>query len=175
MKIEDRVAMHRRMAESYRNAYLHQGVQDGEKYEAWKFAADGVYASPYFTGDQVFPLSAFPVDPAKSATMEAKAYSLKFSDWKPVEFKCWPADNGFVMKTRWEGHTKEDGTKMGFYSIGFVETNDQGEITRWETHVDDYEYGPFLEVALGVRGPFHGTTAYIDALHRALEEAGVSV
>ena len=84
MKIEDRVAMHRRMAESYRNAYLHQGVQDGEKYEAWKFAADGVYASPYFTGDQVFPLSAFPVDPAKSATMEAKAYSLKFSDWKPA-------------------------------------------------------------------------------------------
>ena len=64
---------------------------------------------------------------------------------------------------------------MGFYSIGFVETNDQGEITRWETHVDDYEYGPFLEVALGVRGPFHGTTAYIDALHRALEQAGVSV
>lgn len=167
------------MAESYSTAYLRQGVQDGEEYtdengqEAWKFADDAVYASPYFTGDEGFPMSEYSVDTAKAATMEAKAYSLTFPDWKPADFKYWPADNGFVMKTRWEGHM-QDGTGMGFYSYSFVETNDKGEVTRWETHVND-EYSPFLEVAIGVSGPFHGTTAYVDALHRCLDKAGVSV
>lgn len=160
------------MAEGYRNAYLRQGVQDGQKYEAWTFAADGVYASPYFTGDQVFPFSEFPSDTAKAASIEAKAYSLTFPDWKPAEFKHWPSDNGFVMKTRWEGHTN-DGTKMGFYSYSFVETNDNGEVARWETHVND-EYSSFLEVAIGISGPFHGTSAYVEALERCLASAGMS-
>lgn len=173
MNLEERIAHHRQMAEAYRNAYLRQGVQEGETYEAWKFAEDGVYASPYFTGDQVFPFSDFPADTAKAATMEAKAYSLTFPDWKPTDFKYWPADVGFVMKTRWEGHT-EAGTKMGFYSYSFVDTNDKGEVSRWETHVND-EYSPFLEVAIGVSGPFHGTSEYVDALHQCLEKAGVSV
>jgi hypothetical protein len=173
MKIEERVALHRRMAEAYRDAYLRQGVQEGESYEAWKFADDAEYSSPYFTGDKVLLLREVATDTARSATMEATAYALKFPDWKPAGFKCWPADNGFVMKTRWEGHMR-DGTKMGFYSYGFVETNDQGEITRWETHVND-EYGPFLEVAIGVRGPFESGDEYMEALTRCLEEAGVSV
>jgi hypothetical protein len=173
MKTEDRIAHHRRMAESYRNAYLRKGVQEGEEYEAWKFADDAVYASPYFTGDEVFPMREFSMTAAKSATNEAAAYSLTFPDWGPADFKCWPADNGFVMKTRWEGHTK-DGTRMGFYSYGFIETNDQGEITRWETHVND-EFSPFLEVAIGVRGPFRGKDEYNEAVSRILEKAGVSV
>ena len=53
------------MAEAYRDAYLRQGVQDGEKFvDVWKFADDGVYASPYFTGDQVFQFSEFPEESA---------------------------------------------------------------------------------------------------------------
>ncbi len=174
MNLEQRVALHRQMAESYRNSYLSQGVQDGKKYEAWKFSAEAVYASPYFTGDQENKIADVSVSVATYATMEAKAYSLTFPDWKPANFKYWPADNGFVMKTRWEGHTK-DGKKMGFYSYGFVETNDQGEVTRWETHVNE-EYGNFLEVAIGVRGPFLGNhTPYLEALSRKLKEAGVSI
>lgn len=172
MNATERIEHHRRMAEAYRNSYLRQGVQDGETYEAWAFADDGVYVSPYFTGDQVFAFKDFPADTAKAATMEAKAYSLTFPDWKPAGFNYWPADNGFVMKTRWQGTTK-DGKTMGFYSYSFVETNGKGEVARWETHVND-EYSPFLEVAIGVSGPFHGTSEYVDALHRCLDKAGVS-
>jgi hypothetical protein len=98
---------------------------------------------------------------------------LTFPDWKPADFKYWPAENGVVMKTRWEGHTK-GGTKMGFYSYSFIETNDAGELTRWETHVND-EYNAFLDVAIGVHGPFHGTGEYVEALERCLAKAGVSV
>ena len=45
---EARIAQHRRLAESYRNAYLRQGVQDGQEYtdengqDAWKFAPDAI-------------------------------------------------------------------------------------------------------------------------------------
>jgi hypothetical protein len=176
---EERIAQHRRMAESYRNAYLRQGVQDGDEYtdehgqEAWKFAEGAIYTSPYFTGDEVIVMSEALADTGKAATMEAKAYSLTFPDWKPTDFKYWPADNGFVMKTRWHGHTV-DGTGMGFYSYSFVETDERGEITRWETHVND-EYSPFLEVAIGVSGPFHGNAAYLEALERCLEKAGVTM
>lgn len=172
MKLEERIAHHRRMAESYRNAYLRQGVQEGEHYEAWKFADDATYASPYFMRDQVIKLKTAPADSAKAATMEAKAYALTFPDWKPADFKYWPADHGFVMKTRWEGTTR-DGKKMGFYSYSFVETNDKGEVSHWETHVND-EYSPFLDVAIGVHGPFRGNE-YMEALHRCLAKAGVSV
>jgi hypothetical protein len=173
MTLDEKIAHHRRMAEAYRNAYLSQGVQDGETYEAWKFAEDGVYASPYFTGDEVFPFSEFPADTALAATMEAKAYSLTFPDWKPASFKYWTADNGFVMKARWQG-TTTGGVGMGFYSYSFVNTNDAGEVLRWETHVND-EYSPFLEVAIGVSGPFHGTGEYVEALHKCLKKAGVTV
>lgn len=174
MKLEERIAHHVRMAEAYRDAYLRQGVQDGEAFaDAWKFADDGVYVSPYFTGDQVFKLSEFPSDTAKASTMEAKAYSLSFPDWKPASFDYWPADNGVVMKTRWEGHRK-DGVKMGFYSYSFIQTDGDGQITRWETHVND-EYNAFLDVAIGVHGPFQGTGQYLEALERTLAAAGEMV
>ncbi len=172
MKLENRIALHRRMAESYRDSYLRQGVKDGATQEEWRFADDAVYASPYFTGSHVLLLREVNKSVATVATMEAKAYSAKFPDWKPADFKYWPAENGFVMKTRWEGHMK-DGTSMGFYSYGFVETNERGEITRWETHVNE-EYDAFLKVAIGVSGPFHGSE-YVDALTRTLKEASVSV
>ncbi len=174
LKLEDRIALHRRMAESYYNAYAQKAVKDGASYEEWKFADDAVYWSPYF-GNELIQLSKHPISVSISATMEAKAYSLKFPDWGPAEFKCWPSDNGFVMKTLFVGHTK-DGTRMGFYSYGFVETNDQGQITRWETHVNGEDYSPFLDIAIGVRGPFlKGGDAYMEALSRTLKEAGVSL
>ena len=44
-----------------------------------------MYASPYFTGDKAFKLSEFPEESARASTMEAKVYSLRFPDWKPVE------------------------------------------------------------------------------------------
>ena len=172
LKIEDRIALHHEMAESYYNAYARKAVKDGATYEKWEFADDAVYWSPYF--GKLIKLSEHPISVSTSATMEAKAYSLKFPDWGPAEFKCWPADNGFVMKTLFEGHTK-DGKRMSFYSYGFVETNDQGQITRWETHVSG-EYSAFLDVAIGVHGPFReGADQYMEALTRTLKEAGVSL
>lgn len=174
MNVEERLAHHRRMAEAYRDAYLRQGIQDGEAFaDTWTFAEDGVYVSPYFTGDQVFKFSEFPEDTARASTMEAKVYSLTFPDWKPADFKYWPAENGVVMKTRWEGHTK-GGVRMGFYSYSFIETNDEGELTRWETHVND-EYNAFLDVAIGVHGPFQGAHEYVEVLELCLQRSGMSV
>ncbi|RUP01797.1 MAG: hypothetical protein EKK34_27340 [Mycobacterium sp.] len=173
MNLQERIAHHGRMAEAYRDAYLRQGVQEGEAFaEAWTFAEDGVYVSPYFTGDQVFRFSEFPEDTARASTLEAKVYSLSFPDWKPSDFKYWPAANGLVMKTRWEGHTT-DGVQMGFYSYSFIETNDAGELTRWETHVND-EYNAFLDIAIGVHGPFQGTSEYVELLELRLAKSGES-
>ena len=40
IKLEDRIAMHRRMAESYHSVYTQKSVKDGATYDEWKFAAD---------------------------------------------------------------------------------------------------------------------------------------
>jgi len=155
------------MAENYYNAYAQKAVKNGASYNEWKFADDAIYWSPYF-GNELIPLGRNPISVSASATMEAKAYSLKFPDWGPVDFKCWPSDNGFAMYTLFMGHMK-DGTEMSFYSYGFVETNDRGEITRWETHVSE-GYGAFLDAAIGVHGPFlKSTDPYMEALARTLK------
>jgi hypothetical protein len=53
MTLEDRIAHHARMAKAYRDAYPRRGVQDGEAFADVEIPTDGVYVSPYFTGDQV--------------------------------------------------------------------------------------------------------------------------
>jgi hypothetical protein len=177
LTLEERIDLHRLMAEGYGVAYAQQAVKEGATYAEWEFSDDATYASYYFLGDETILIKEARESVAEAATWEAKAYSVKFPDWKNVGFDYWPADNGFAMKVRWEGRTKdatrpdgtkiEDGTEMGFYSYGFVWTNDQGEVTHWETHLNE-EYSPFLEVAIGVHGPFHDPNAYVDALIRHL-------
>ena len=169
MDLAERIAHHERMALSYRNAYLDKTVHEGEQYERWTFAADAIYFSPYFTSSEL-KLSEVGSKNGEGATLEAQVYALTFPDWKPQDFKYWTADHGFVMKTRWQG-TMENDTTMGFYSYSFVDTNEKGEVARWETHVND-EYNPFLEVAVGVTGPFHGHAEYLDALRLRLAKEG---
>jgi hypothetical protein len=78
------------------------------------------------------------------------------------------------MQTLFSGHTK-DGVKMSFFAYGFVETNEDGEITRWETHVSE-DYNAFLDVAIGVHGPFPDKAdVYMEALARTLKEAGEGI
>ncbi len=78
MTPEERITQHRRLAESYRNAYLREGVKDGEEYtdenghDAWKFADGAIYTSPYFTGDETILMSEALVDTGRAATMEPR-------------------------------------------------------------------------------------------------------
>ncbi|CUU60963.1 hypothetical protein Ga0074812_15124 [Parafrankia irregularis] len=182
MNLEEKIALHRRMADGYRDAYLQQGVKDGATYDGWKFATDAIYSSPYFTGDDVINLgeisggsdaSLILTAMADSAIREAKAYSVTFPDWKLVDYATWAAENGYVARVRWEGHTRA-GVKMGFYSTTFIETNDAGEIRHWQTFVNDEEYGPFLEVAIGKRGPFKGHLEYMELVDRLLKDNGLA-
>ena len=173
MNLEERIAKHRRMAESYRDKYVLQKVADGESYDEWEFTDDAVYTSPYFVADQELVLKDVATHWDTAATVEAKAYGITFPDWKPVDYKVWPAENGFVMRYRWQGTNVNDGKAMGFYSISFVDTNDDAQITHWSTYVNDEEYGPFLEAAIGARGPFHGDS-YMQALAQHFEKHGLS-
>ncbi|MBN1952202.1 MAG: hypothetical protein JW801_13460 [Bacteroidales bacterium] len=173
LSLYEKIVHHRRMAESYFNAYSKKVVKDGATYDEWKFADDAVYWSPYF-GNHIIKLKDHPISVQKSAHMEALSYSMVFPDWGPVDFKCWPSDRGFVMKTHFVGHMA-DGKEMGFFAYGFIETNDYGEIIRWETHVNE-DYSAFLDVAIGVRGPFlENANDYMEAVAKALQRAGVEM
>lgn len=158
------------MAEAYHQAYLKQSVKDGATYDDWIFADNSVYYSPYF-GDNVIDLKNNPMSVRDSAHMEAHTYSITLSDWKPLDFECWPSTDGFAMKSHYGGH--KDGKLYDFYAYGFVWTNEQGEITRWETHVSP-EYNDFLDVVIGCHGPFkNGADEYMDAIMKSLVAKGV--
>ncbi len=53
---------------------------------------------PYFVAEQELVLKDVATHWDMAATIEAKAYGITFPDWKPVDYKVWPADNGFVMR-----------------------------------------------------------------------------
>ena len=106
--------------------------------------------------------------------MEAATYCITLPDWTILEFKCWPSDNGFVMQSHFGGHER-DGILHDFYAYGFVDTNENCEITHWETHVSP-EYSDFLDVVLGVHGPFkNGAEEYMAAVAKKMKEAGIQI
>ena len=52
----EKIEHHSRMAEGYHQAYEKEAVKDGATYDAWVFADNAVYWSPYF-GDNLIDLS----------------------------------------------------------------------------------------------------------------------
>jgi hypothetical protein len=173
MNLEERIAFHRHLATGYHEAYKYRKERGGVVYpEEWKLADDAVYFSPYFGSGE---MGKFMKDAGQSmgdgANLEAIVYTAKFPDWGPVEFMCWPSDVGFSMRTKFEG-TAENGTKMSFWACDFILTNEKGEVTRMETHVNGEDFGPVSELAVGVRGPFTDMYVYWEALHKRLVELG---
>lgn len=173
MTLEERIEKHRKMAESYHAAYLKKEVETGATYDEWVFAPHAEYWSPYF-GDNLIDLETNPISVQQSAYMEAATYCVTLPDWGPLSFRCWPSDNGFVMRTHFGGHDK-DGVLHDFYAYGFVETNEKCEITRWETHVSP-EYNDFLDTVIGVHGPFkNGADEYMQAVAKKMKESGIEM
>lgn len=173
MTLEERIEHHRRMAESYHQAYAKMEVRDGATYDEWKFAPHAKYWSPYF-GNNVIDLDTHPMSVKDSASMEAMCYSTVLPDWTSLDFKCWPSDNGFVMQSHFGGHDSE-GKLWDFYAYGFVETNEKCEIIRWETHVSP-EYNDFLDKVIGIHGPFkEGPEPYMEAVIGLLRNAGINM
>lgn len=177
MNLGDRIALHAKMAEGYHAAYADQHQEDAADLSpAWTFAEDAVYFSLYFTGGKPVPIgelsNANGMSMTDGAALEAKIYSATLPDWGPAEFRCWPAESGFVTRTRFEGHTL-DGTLLSFHMVDFVETNPSGQISYWETFCDGEEFGRVAEAALGVRGPFPDAYTYWGVLHQRAAELGL--
>lgn len=168
-EVEKRIDMHRQMAEDYYNGYDQETVEEGKAYASWKVAEGADYMSPYFTNFETIALVSME-DIAQSATIEANAYRVRFTDWRPVEFMNWPSDHGFVMRTKFEGTDRCTGNTMSFYTHGFVETNENGEITHWETWPGS-RYDAFLKTAIGRCGPWKDAAEYYGAIIEFLENA----
>ena len=173
MSIENRIAMNRHIAEGYRNAYMKKAVAEGENYDGWSFAADAEYVSPYWTNDEIWIISELPIDALKTATMEALAINIVYDDWIVVDCQIWAAEDGFVMKNKWTATHKRDRSSWSYYSYTFARTNAQGQITRWETHVND-QYGPFIAEVIGTAGPFATQSHYMDPIAAVLDKNGIS-
>jgi hypothetical protein len=90
-----------------------------------------------------------------------------------VDTQIWASPDGFVLKNLWTAIRRRDSEEVRYYSYSFGRTNDDAQITRWETHVDE-QFGPFIEEVIGIRGPFT-PVQYMTAVHTALERAGVTV
>jgi len=169
-QIADRVEFHRQLADAYRSVYDKKTAKESEEgatYENWVFAKNCVYFSPYFTQYKELDIGSLSemnsTTIVESINWEAMALSHKFPDWGPKTFESWPSDHGCVWRTLFSGHHIETGEEMQFYAVSFVETNDKGEITRWETWPDN-RFDPFLKEAIGICGPWDTVTGYFAAI-----------
>lgn len=159
------------LALSYYNAYNKKAVKDGATYEDWKFAKGATYWSPYF-GNEMIDLEHCAIPVIDSASMEALSYSVEFNDWSPLDFDYWATPSGVAWKTHFGGYRKSDGVMMDFFAYSYLNVNDYGEITHWETHVNS-DYDRFLKVAIGTHGPFSDSNVYMEAVTRKLKASGI--
>lgn len=175
--IEERVELNRKLAYVYRDGFRDQQEAGRTNLDAWVFAPDAVFFMPYFTGNEVVPMGGFlqeaGITLSDLATYEAYAYSKVLPDWHNVEFHAFPSDVGFAFRARMEGHDKT-GKLYSYNACDFFYTNEEGQIARWETHMDDSEFGPVLELLMGQRGPFKSFDVYWKAIadHLTDEEGG---
>ena len=64
---------------------------------------------------------------------------------------------------------------MDFFVYSFIRTNEYGEITHWETHVN-CDYNDFLDVAIGEHGPYRESSDdYMNAVTKKLLSAGIDL
>ena len=170
----ERIDKNRRIAEAYYAAYNKQAVKDGAVYDEWIYAPHADYWSPYF-GNGTIDLETNPISVEDSATMEALSYSIEFREWAPVDFECFPAVNGVAWKTHFGGYRKSDGVFMDFFAYSYIHTNEYGEITHWETHVNS-DYNDFLDVAIGEHGPYkESADDYMRAVMKKLAAGGIDL
>ena len=169
----ERIANNRAIAMSYYHAYDRKAVKDGATYDAWVFAPHAEYWSPYF-GNSLIDLQENPISVEDSASMEALSYSVEFEGWGPIDFECFPGIEGVAWKTHFGATRKSDGAFMDFFAYSFVRSNEYGEITHWETHVNT-AYNDFLDVAIGEHGPYDDADRYMAAVARKLASAGIDL
>lgn len=171
---QERITLNERLARTYIESYNKKAVKDGAVWDCWVFADDADYWSPYF-GNGTINLKTNPISVPDSATFEALSYSIEFPDWAPIDFECFPSVHGVAWKSHFGGHRKSDGVFMDFFAYSYLRTNEYGEITHWETHVN-YDYNDFLDVAIGDHGPYkNGSEPYMEAVIRKLKSAGIDI
>lgn len=169
----ERIENNRAIAMSYYSVYDKTSVKDGSVYDAWVYAPHAEYWSPYFGGNMI-DLQENPISVEDSATMEALSYSVEFDNWKPIDFECFPSIEGVAWKTHFGATRKSDGVFMDFFAYSFIRSNEYGEITHWETHVNA-AYNDFLDVAIGEHGPYDDANRYMAAVMKKLQSAGIDL
>ncbi len=171
---QERIDNNRKIAEAYFTAYDKKAVKDGAAYDCWTYAPHAEYWSPYF-GNDMIDLETHPISVAAAATMEALSYSVEFNNWGPIDFEVFPSADGAAWKTHFGGYRKNDGVFMDFFAYSYIRTNEFGQITHWETHVNS-DYNDFLDVAIGEHGPYkQGSDAYMAAVMKKLASAGIDI
>lgn len=174
LSLEEKLSLCENLALSYFHSYDKESVKDGNTYAgSWTFAKDATYWSPYF-GCETIDLGKAPVNVNDSSYLEALSYSVEFNDWKPVEFFYYPSPKGVAWRTHFKGYRKDNGEPMEFFAYSYLDVNDYGEITHWETHVNR-DYDAFLDKAIGAHGPFHGTDEYMNVVMKKLSSAGIDL
>jgi hypothetical protein len=176
--LEERIDLHRRMADGYHDAYANH-LQRGRVQlpPEWKFSDDATYGSTYFGSWEGAPIGKMVNRPgvtiSDGADRELKVYLAGIPDYRAVEFQGFPSPEGFATRTLFKGTTVR-GLKVSSWTLDFFRTNDEGLITRWETFVDSAEFGPIIEAAVGVSGPFESFEAYWRILGRRVKELGLA-
>jgi hypothetical protein len=162
MTLEERLALHQRLADTYFDAYARH-IERGAVVmsDEWRLSPGFLYSSGYHGVDAPAPIASL-IEGAGN-TNEMKVYLARIPNWRAVECLGWPTPQGFVTRTLWAGRTR-DGRMLSSTLVNFWHVNEAGEITRCDGFINGEELGPVMEVVLGRRGPFKSFAEYWQAL-----------
>jgi hypothetical protein len=143
-----RADLHRRMAEGYADGYRN-GVNRGYFTNGgeWAYADDALFTcGPFGLADedelaeiQVGKLlkdineggQGPELDSEETSNVELKVWWQVLPDYQLVDHRYFVDDDSFIMWSVFTG-TAHDGTTIKLHEVDYVETNEAGQITRWD-------------------------------------------
>jgi hypothetical protein len=67
----------------------------------------------------------------ETSNVELKVWWTVMPDYRLVEHRYFADDDSFIMWSEFIGHA-HDGTEVKLYEVDYLETNEAGQITRWD-------------------------------------------
>ena len=146
--VGSRADLHRRLAKGYVEGYrdgLDRGyfTNGGE----WKYSEDAVFTCGPFSdtstdlpelqiGKILKDLAesgegAHGIDGEETSNIELKVWWTVLPDYRLLTNRTFVDDESFIMWSTFGGHAS-DGTFITLVEVDYIETNEAGEITRWD-------------------------------------------
>ena len=101
----------------------------------------------------------------RTSIRELEMYWQRIPDFGIERFRIYPSETGWVQVVYWGG-TSEDGRHHRREEVDVVDTDEDGNVIRWEAHSDKQQWMDLVAIATTARSSSSGATRNSSPSHR---------